>query len=129
VTYTASWRRITAKRYALKIDAPLGSLHNVFMRVNYIGDTGMAFFDGRMIDDHFYSGRPWEIGLRRFLPLVQGKEIIFVFQSMKRGASYWDDIPEKYRPVFDAGADEYLDVNGVEFIPEYSAEIDLGSAE
>ena len=54
---------------------------------------------------------------------------MFVFQSLKRDATYWDDIPEKFRPKFAPGADEYLEVNGVEFIPEYSAEIDLSSAE
>lgn len=127
VEYTATWRRITAKRYAVKIDEPLGSLHDVFMRVNYIGDTGMAFVGQRMIDDHFYSGRPWEIGLKRFLKTIQGKEIVFVFQSMKRDATYWDDIPKEFQPKFPAGAAEYLEVKGVDFIPEYSAEMDLNS--
>jgi hypothetical protein len=127
VTYTATWRQITPRRYGLKITAPLGSLHDVFMRVNYIGDTGMAFFDGRMIDDHFYSGRPWEIGLKRFLPEVEGKEIVFVLQSLKRDATYWNDIPESFRPTFAPGENEYLDVRGVDFIPEYSAEIDLST--
>ncbi|HEY9154886.1 MAG TPA: hypothetical protein VIM69_07145, partial [Opitutaceae bacterium] len=125
ITYTASWRQITTRRYGLTVTAPLGSLHDVFMRVNYIGDTGMAFADGRMIDDHFYSGRPWEIGLKRFLPEISGKEVVFVFQSLKRDATYWNDIPEEFRPTFAPGANEYLDVRGVEFIPEYSAEVDL----
>jgi len=127
-TYSASWQQITPRRYVLKVTSPLGSLHDVFMRVNYIGDTGMAFVDGRMIDDHFYSGRPWEIGLKRFLPQLQGKEVVFVFQSLKRDASYWDDIPPAFRPKFAEGATEYLGVQGVEFIPEYSANIDLNVA-
>lgn len=127
VKYSASWREITSRRYALKVDSPLGALHDVFLQVDYTGDTGMAFVDGQMIDDHFYSGRPWEIGLRSFIPKIEGKEIVFIFQSMKADATYLDDIPTRFRPAFTDSKKELLEVRGVKFTPEYEATLKFPS--
>ena len=78
VQWTAHWRHVGGRRYAVRFDGNLGSLNDVLMRVNYAGDTGMAFIDGQLVDDHFYCGRPWEIGLKRFLPRLRGKEMVFL---------------------------------------------------
>jgi hypothetical protein len=45
-------------------------LHDLWLRIRYEGDTGMAFVNGRMVHDHFNNGTPWEIGLRDFLPAI-----------------------------------------------------------
>jgi hypothetical protein len=130
VTFTpakvsATWREVAPRRYALHVDAGLDDLHDVFMRVNYIGDTGMAFIDGQMVDDDFYYGRPWEIGLKRFMPLLKRSEMIFVFQPMQRDATYMRDIPVAFRPKFARGERQHFEFDGFEFIPEYRAVISL----
>ncbi len=121
VKLTATMRKIATRKYALRFDGDLRSLNEAIMRVNYTGDTGMAFIDGQMVDDHFYFGRTWEIGLKRFLPRLAGKEMVFVFQPLRRDATYLDDLPEGWRPVFADGQKEVLEVRAVEFIPEYKA--------
>lgn len=125
VTYTAGWRQVAARRYAARFGADLNGLNDVFMRVDYVGDTGMAFIDSRMVDDHFYHGRPWEIGLKRFFPQLQENEMVFVFHAMPRDATYLKDIPAEVRPNFEAGERRHLKVGGIEFIPEYKAVITL----
>ncbi len=127
VNYTAKWRQIASRRYALSFDTPLGSLHELHMRVNFVGDSGMAFINAQMVDDKLYSARPWEIGLKRFLPqlLEKKKEMVFVFQPMKKEANCLQDIPAERQPPFAAGQKSYLKVNGVTFIPEYQATMDL----
>jgi len=50
--------------------------HDVFLRVRYQGDTGMAFVNGELVHDHFHDGRPWEIGLRSFRPAVEKHGVV-----------------------------------------------------
>lgn len=120
---TASFRRVTERKYALKFDQPLGALNDVLLQVDYTGDTGMAFVDGGMVDDHFYFGRTWEIGLKRFAGRLAHSEMVFVFHPIRSDAGYLSDIPEEFRPVFEKGASSLLQVRGVHLIPEYKAEL------
>lgn len=131
VTYEARWRKISNRRYAASFDKALGSLNELYMRVNFTGDTGMAFIGGEMVDDKLYSARPWEIGLKRFLPrLVEGNtEMVFVFQPMRRDAAALVDIPADRKPPFAEGQKSYLKVDGVTFTPEYKATIDLSKTQ
>lgn len=128
VEFSAGWRQVAPRRYAARFESGLGGLHDVFMRVNYEGDTAMAFIDGRMVDDHFYSGRPWEIGLKRFMPELQGREMVFVFHPMPRDPTYFNDLPDAARPTFAPDAKSHLAVSGIEFIPEYRAVLQLEPA-
>lgn len=121
VKFTASWQSVAPRRYAARFEQGLDGLHDVFMRVNYVGDSGMAFIDGEMVDDDLYFGRPWEIGLKRFISRLKGKEMVFVFQPMYSNATYIKDIPERFRPRFEAPDRPFLQVNGIEFVPEYRA--------
>jgi beta-galactosidase len=127
VNYSAHWRKITDRRYALNVNSGMGTLNDVYMRVNFAGDTGMAFIDGEMVDDHFYSGRPWEIGLKRFLPqlLESKKEMIFVFHPMTAESTSLQELPADVQLHFTEGQRSYLKVDGVKFIPEYEAILDL----
>src|SRR5262249_44045780 len=50
-----------------KISLPM-DINDVFLEIDYTGDVGMAFIKGQLVDDHFYFGQPWRIGLKRFLP-------------------------------------------------------------
>ena len=46
----------------------LDGVADVLLRVVYAGDVARAYIGDRLIDDDFYYGRPWEIGLKRFAP-------------------------------------------------------------
>ena len=41
---------------------------------------------GTQVDDHFYFGRDWEIGLKRFLPRLKNGEMVF---EEGAGQPYW----------------------------------------
>jgi hypothetical protein len=42
----------------------LESVNNVILRIDYVGDIGSAFIDGKLVHDNFYNGTTWEIGLK-----------------------------------------------------------------
>jgi hypothetical protein len=68
-----SMRVETLKTGKVHLTFPAGTfeeLHDLWLRIRYEGDTGMAFINGRMVHDHFNNGTPWEIGLRDFLPAI-----------------------------------------------------------
>lgn len=123
VHYAAEVRRLTARKFAVRLPALPAAAHELFMRVNYVGDTGMAFVDGHLIDDHFYFGRPWDISLRRFADRLADRELIFVFQPIRRDATYLKDIPAAFSPAFADGEQDHFEFRGVEFTPEYRAEL------
>ncbi|MFV0337701.1 MAG: hypothetical protein ACK5LK_05600 [Chthoniobacterales bacterium] len=81
-----------------KIRVPADALegaHEAFLRIHYTGDIARAYIDDRLVDDDFYFGRPWEIGLWRFVPEVFEKGITiknFTFTS-RRARLYSERTP------------------------------------
>lgn len=58
--------RVGEKKFIVKLPASLGNLNDIFLQINYVGDTGMGFLDGKLVTDEFYKGIPWQIGLKKF---------------------------------------------------------------
>ncbi|WP_110931875.1 beta-galactosidase [Paenibacillus bouchesdurhonensis] len=54
----------------------LDNVEDVLLKINYTGNVGYAFSEGRLFHDHFYNGALWEIGLSRFKEAIQGGEIV-----------------------------------------------------
>ena len=57
-----------AARWSVKLDpAHLPpSVSNVFLRIRYAGDGGRLLTNGELLDDNFFNGEEWMIGLRRY---------------------------------------------------------------
>jgi hypothetical protein len=53
----------------------LDGASEVRLKIDYAGDAARAYIGDRLIDDDFYYGKPWEIGLNRFAPDVLSKGI------------------------------------------------------
>ena len=53
----------------------LDGVADVRLKIDYVGDVARAYVGDRLIDDDFYFGKPWEIGLKRFAPDVLAKGI------------------------------------------------------
>jgi beta-galactosidase len=45
----------------------LAHLNNIFLQVTYQGDIARISSNGKLLDDNFYNGTPWTLGLKRFL--------------------------------------------------------------
>ena len=123
-SHSVDWQQLAENRFVARFNKDSGDLRNVYLEIPYVGDTGMAFINGQLVDDHFYSGRPWQIGLERFLPqLKKDGEMVFVFQPMLPNATYLQDIPDAFRPKFGASEKGRLTVDRPRLIPEYRASL------
>jgi hypothetical protein len=94
----------------------LEGVHDVLLRIHYRGDCARLFVGDRFVHDHFYNGRPWEIGLR-YLPeeaLTEGLTLKFL--PMRKGAPVYLD--EEFKIDFE-GKDQVLEIETIEAIPTY----------
>lgn len=58
-----------AKSAAWSLTIPAQSmdgLSDVYVRIGYAGDIARLYEGKKLLDDNFYDGAPWEIGLKRF---------------------------------------------------------------
>jgi beta-galactosidase len=94
----------------------LRGAHEVFLRIDYVGDIGRAYLGGRLVDDDFYFGRPWEIGLSRFAPEVLEKGLTVKILPLRRDAPIY--LPKDRWPAFGASG-QAGDIRGITAYPEY----------
>ena len=47
-------------------DGAVRGLGNVFLEIRYEGDVARLYSGTRLLDDNFYNGQPWRVGLHRF---------------------------------------------------------------
>ncbi|MEI6948650.1 beta-galactosidase [Paraflavisolibacter sp. H34] len=99
-------------------------VNDIFLTVDYTGDTGMGFINGELVTDEFYKGIPWEIGLRKFIEKQAAKEMVFYFRPMQKDASYLVDLKPSAIPEFGKNK-TFLKVNAVTLTPEYKAVLEM----
>ncbi|HKE16316.1 MAG TPA: beta-galactosidase [Kofleriaceae bacterium] len=56
-----------ASRWRLRLpDAVPADRGRVLLELDYLGDAARLYADGVLVDDHFFDGEPWTIGVDRF---------------------------------------------------------------
>ncbi len=91
-------------------------LNDIYLRICYAGDVARLSLDGRLLDDDFYNGRTWEIGLKRFLPQSFGRKLeVDVLPSPPRAPIYLD--ARAWTKMNPEG--QTAKVLGVELLPQY----------
>jgi hypothetical protein len=58
----------------------------LYLSIEYDGDTGNAFIDGRLVADDFSNREPWEIGLTRFRSELVEKGMYLHIAPRREGA-------------------------------------------
>lgn len=120
---SVEWKKVGARRMTVRAGQPeFPQVNEYFLRVNYVGDVGMAFIGGEMVLDHFYYGAPWVIGMKRFRRALESNEMSFYFRPLAKDAPFMADLPGKAVPDF-TGKRAVCQIRSVELIPEYRAVI------
>lgn len=124
--FAAATKEISSKKVTVALPQTIpASVNDLFLTVNYTGDTGMDFINGELVADNFYNGIPWQIGLRKFLALpAKPKEMVFYFRPMQKNATYLLDLQPYPQYIPDFGkSSTYLKVNSISFKPQYKTTI------
>jgi hypothetical protein len=94
---------------------------DVFLQVDYEGDIGNAFIDGRLVADDFYRGAAWEIGLKRFAPELLNKEMYLHISPLRKGTTIVLDSSMAINETFEG--EEIANINGIRLVPEYQVHL------
>ncbi len=120
--FAANTKEISQRKMVVNLPQTMPpSVNDIYLHVDYTGDTGMDFVNGELVADNFYNGLPWQIGLRKFISSsVKPKEKIFYFRPMQKNATYLFDLQQYPQYIPDFGtSDSYLKVDGFSFTPQY----------
>lgn len=113
-------RRLSVHFRGDSIEAP--QVHEYFMKVDYVGDVAMAFLNGKMVQDEFWHGTPWMIGLNRHQEAMKKDDMSFYFRPIDKGHECLQDLPREVQPDFSKG-DQVLDLKSLTIVPQYQVKL------
>jgi hypothetical protein len=131
----ATPRRVTVKvkqiddgKFVVRIPRnAMRGLDELFLQIDYTGDTGSAYLDGDLIADNFANGTPWEIGLKRFSPRSCETELILVITPRNNPIRVTYTSMAAMNVAVDK--DKAATVHAVRAIPQYTLHWDVRGRE
>ena len=104
----------TAATWSLKLPAQLAQkAEDVLLELDFVGDIGRVFAGPRMLDDWYYNGQRWQIGLRQFA-LNPGAELQLSVLPLRADAPIYIDAA--HRPTFAAGQTQIAELRGARLL-------------
>jgi len=105
--------------WKITLPAKLDRQQNPLLRIRYVGDVARLTLNGKLIDDNFYSGRQFDLGLKRYLPEILAGELRLQILPLPKNAPIFFE--PKATPDF--GPDETLaKLQSVEIINQVELE-------
>lgn len=104
----------------------LSHLNNLFLEVTYQGDLARISSGGKLLDDNFYNGTPWTIGLKRFLQQGPIRSLDLSILPLRKDAPIY--LQDHAWPQFPATGQIDL-LKSLAWIPEYQLVIQSVPAE
>ncbi|MFC0698419.1 beta-galactosidase [Paraburkholderia humisilvae] len=109
---------------AWRIDLPeparmAPGLSNAYLSIRYTGDVGRLFCGADLIDDHFYNGLPWQIGVRN-VKIDPHQPLMLTVLPLRADAPIYLDARYDPRPRTN---NQVAEVESVRWIPEYEVTI------
>ena len=83
---------------------PAGDLDlrlNPLLRIHYVGDVARLRLNGRLIDDQFYNGRSFDLGLKRYGPEIMTGDLRLEILPLPKDAPIY--LPDEAKPKNLAG--------------------------
>jgi hypothetical protein len=98
-------------------------LSELFLEIKYAGDVARLSQGSRLLTDDFFNGRPWCIGLRRFLDPQGGTDLDLSVLPLRKDAPVYF---ETDRAIDFSSHGQSVGIDSMRLVPEY--EIVLSSA-
>jgi len=102
-------------------ESALTDLSDLFLRIEYTGDVARLYCNDKLLDDDFFKGTVWEIGLKRFSADCRQKLVVKITPLRKDAPLY---IPHSAWPAFSDRA-EIAEIRDVSLSPEYETVVVL----
>ncbi|MFN3862161.1 MAG: beta-galactosidase [Roseateles sp.] len=103
-----------AASWSLQLPAPLPAAEDVLLELDFVGDIGRVFAGTTMLDDWYYNGQRWQIGLKQF-GLKPGAELKLTVLPLRADAPIYIDAA--HRPQFAAGQTQVAELRSARLLP------------
>lgn len=105
----------TAAGWSLQLPRALpAQAEDVLLELDFVGDIGRVFDGTRLLDDWYYNGQRWQIGLRKF-GLKPGATLALSVLPLRADAPVYIDAA--HRPTFGAGQTQVAELRGARLLP------------
>jgi len=98
----------------------LTGVHDLLLNIDYTGDVARAYIGDRFVDDQFFYGQPWQIGLATLGKDAIEKGITLKILPLQKSLPAYID--EEHRPDF-ANESQLLKLNSVTAQPVYEMQL------
>ncbi|ESQ79237.1 hypothetical protein AEYBE204_09515 [Asticcacaulis sp. YBE204] len=119
--YPELYGRSAAYRLTLDPDS-LDGLSDVYLDIDYQGDVARLFSEVTLLDDEFWYGPTWSVGLRRFEKLIDKPLTLTLLPLVKNAPIYID---EAYKPQLPEAVTQTAVLKSVKLTPVYELVLDL----
>jgi beta-galactosidase len=99
-------------------------VEDVFLGIQYVGDVGRLYEGAVLIDDNFYNGTAWEVGLKRFTPNELSKGLELKILPLRKDAPIY--MPKASWPDF-GDKTQFAELKALVAIPEYQLTLTFGT--
>ena len=109
-----------ARYWKVKIPSDIfQGVSEVFLKIDYEGDTQAVYLNSKLIADNFFAGEPMILGLKRFEVEVAGNELVLIITPLADIDSIYlePSIKQQFMNKFLAPK-----INKIEIIPQYETE-------
>lgn len=111
-----------AAKWSIAVPAgSLDSLSELFLEVKYEGDVARLLADRKLLDDNFYNGQPWMVGLKRFLLSEGESKFELSILPLRRDAPVYLELAQ---PLAFAPNGEVDKLESLRVVPEYQLQIE-----
>jgi beta-galactosidase len=108
-----------AAKWTIQVPPVAGrGVKRAFLRIVYQGDIARLYDHGKLIDDDFYKGTPWEIGLSAIATRDPCPTLQLSILPLPQNAPIY--LPPGAEPAFSEGG-QVAKLDGVTVVPEYEA--------
>mgnify|MGYP000915236623 CR=1 FL=1 len=113
---------LVAKGFTLILpDNYLEGLSNMYLNIDYTGDKGKLYFNGKLVADNFYDGTVWQIGLNRLSGELDNQSMFLELIPLDKEERVYFDEPSAKEAALKA------DLKNLSLIPEYQININLNN--
>lgn len=109
---------------AWKITVPRDALQGVadaWLELDYQGDVGRLFSGIQLLDDHYFNGPVWQIGLKRFKAEI-AQPLTLTVMPLRADAPIY--IQQEWKPTQPADGQLAI-LKGARLVPEYALRVEV----
>ncbi len=92
--------------------------------MDYVGDVARVTLNGKLLDDNFYNGRVFDLGLKRYAPEILRGDLRLEILPLRKEAPIY--LPADARPDF-GKADSIVKLTGIEIVNRYETGLTTAS--